>query len=69
MDYPVKGTLQKTTESHALACCTCAFFRDTDPDIFYCELHQMEFPALCGKYQQTDQIAPVRTEWVVPDGL
>ena len=63
------GTLQKTTESHALACQTCAAFRDDDPDIFYCEWQQAEFPALCEQYQHSKHIAPMRTEWGTPDGL
>ncbi len=65
----MKGTLQKTTESHALACQTCAAFRDDDPDIFYCELQQPEFPALCEQYRQSERIAPLRTQWEVPDEL
>jgi hypothetical protein len=63
----MKGTFQKTVESHALACQTCASFCEDDPDIFYCTLQQPEFPALCEQYQPTDQIAPLRTEWGVPD--
>jgi hypothetical protein len=65
----MKGTLQKTTESHALACQTCVAFRDDDPDIFYCELQQADFPALCEQYHQSERIAPMRNEWTVPDGL
>jgi len=65
----MKGTLQKTTESHTLACQTCAAFRDDDPDIFYCELHRPEFPALCGQYTQSARIAPLRNDWSVPDEL
>ena len=63
------GTFQKTTEAHALACQTCAAFRDDDPDIYYCELQQEEFPALCEQYRQSERIAPLRTQWEVPDEL
>jgi len=65
----MKGTFQKTIESHALACQTCASFRDDDPDIFYCTLQQPEFPALCARYTQSERIAPMRNEWTVPDEL
>lgn len=65
----LKGTFQKTTESNALACCPCRHFRDNDPDIFYCELQQPEFPALCEQYQQAEHLAQLRTEWMVPDDL
>lgn len=63
----MKGTFQKTVESHALACQTCASFREDDPDIFYCEWKQAEFPALCEQYQPSKHIAPMRTEWGTPD--
>ena len=63
----MKGTFQKTVESHALACQTCASFREDDPDIFYCTLRQPEFPALCEQYQHSKHIAPMRTEWGTPD--
>ena len=65
----MKGTFQKTLESHALACQTCASFRDDDPDIYYCESQQPEFPALCERYTQSERIAPLRNEWSVPDEL
>jgi len=65
----MKGTFQKTVESHALACQTCASFCEDDPDIFYCELHRPEFPALCDQMAQSDRIAPLRNDWEVPNEL
>lgn len=43
----MKGSLQKTLTATHLPCFTCRFFRDDDPDLFYCEQHCEEFPALC----------------------
>lgn len=65
----MKGTLQKTMDANALACHTCSAFRSDDPDIFYCEWQQDEFPALCDHYQQAEYLAQMRTEWSVPDEL
>lgn len=65
----MKGTLQKTIDASALACQICRHFRDSDPDIFYCQLQQTEFPSLCDEYQQSGQWADARTEWTVPDEL
>lgn len=65
----MKGQLQKTIEASALACLPCRFFRDHDPDIYYCDFQQEEFPGLCEKYQQRPGLADPRTEWVVPDDL
>ena len=65
----MKGQLQKRTDASALACWTCTYFRDEDPDIFYCELQQEQFPGLCGSYHQGSKLADARTEWIVPDDL
>lgn len=65
----MKGTLQKIIESSALACLPCRFFRDDDPDIYYCELQRDEFPGLCDQYRQKAELADPRTEWTVPDDL
>jgi len=63
----LKGQLQKIIEPSALACLSCRFFRDNDPDIYYCELQHEEFPGLCAQYQKADHLAQMRTEWAVPD--
>ena len=63
------GKLYKTLEGRSLACYVCRFFREDDPDIFYCELHRPEFPALCDQMAQSDRIAPLRNDWEVPDEL
>lgn len=60
----MKGTLQKTIESSSLACRTCLYFRGDDPDIFYCELQQVEFPALCVQYRQKGNSMDMRLEWL-----
>jgi len=65
----MKGQLQKIIEASALACLPCLHFRDNDPDIFYCEIQQPQFPGLCEQYQQRANIADMRTEWTVPDDL
>ena len=65
----MKGQLQKVIESSALACLPCRHFRDSDPDIYYCELQRDEFPALCERYQQKSRISGQRTEWDAPDEL
>jgi len=74
LDSPIgcdamKGQLQKLIESSSLACLSCRFFKDHDPDIYYCELQQEEFPGLCAQYQQRPELADHRTEWTVPDEL
>jgi len=63
----VKGQLQKRTDSSALACYSCRWFKDDDPDIFYCELQREEFPGLCDEYQKVGEWADVRTKWTAND--
>ena len=59
----MKGTFQKTVAASALACSPCRHFCGTDPDIFYCELQQIEFPALCVQYLQNGDSTDMRLEW------
>ena len=65
----MKGQLQKRTGSSALACHTCRWFEDEDPDIFYCELQREEFPGLCDEYRQSGDWVDSRTEWKVTNDL
>ena len=45
------GTLQKCIAASNLQCSKCIHFRDDDPDIYYCNLHQPEFAGLCDQYE------------------
>jgi hypothetical protein len=65
----MKGQLQKRTGASALACHTCRWFEDEDPDIFYCQLQREEFPGLCDEYLQSGSWTDARTEWKVTDDL
>jgi hypothetical protein len=47
----MKGSLQKRIMASHLACHVCAYFRDDDPDLYYCALHCDEFPGLCGSFE------------------
>jgi hypothetical protein len=47
----MKGTLQKQVLASHLLCYSCCYFRDDDPDIYYCEHHRDEFPGLCDQFQ------------------
>ena len=48
----MKGTFPKRVPSCHLACARCIYFCNSDPDIFYCDLHHVEFPGLCYHYSQ-----------------
>jgi crotonobetainyl-CoA:carnitine CoA-transferase CaiB-like acyl-CoA transferase len=50
----MKGTLQKKVSAFHLACFTCRYFREDDPDLFYCLHHRDEFPALCDQFQKKE---------------
>ena len=50
----MKGTLPKYIAACQLACRECIHFNESDPDIYYCELNQEEFPGLCEKYEGKD---------------
>ena len=45
------GTLPKRIAATNLQCAKCTHFRDDDPDIYYCALHQPEFAGLCELYE------------------
>lgn len=45
------GTLPKRIAATNLQCAKCIHFRDDDPDIYYCALHNPGFAGLCEHYQ------------------
>lgn len=45
------GTLLKRITATNLQCAKCIQFRDDDPDIYYCALHNPGFAGLCEHYQ------------------
>ena len=45
------GTLPKRIAATNLQCAKCIHFRDDDPDLYYCALHQPEFAGLCDLYE------------------
>ena len=45
------GTLPKRIAATNLQCAKCIQFRDDDPDIYYCALHNPGFAGLCEQYQ------------------
>lgn len=47
----MKGTLPKSIAASILQCAKCINFRDDDPDLYYCALHQPEFAGLCDLYE------------------
>lgn len=47
----MNGVLPKRIAATTLQCAKCIHFRDDDPDIYYCALHQPEFAGLCELYE------------------
>ena len=47
----MKGVLPKYISAAHLACSKCVYFRDDDPDIYYCERERPEFAGLCEFYE------------------
>lgn len=47
----MKGVLPKRIASAQLQCAKCIHFRDDDPDIYYCALHNPGFAGLCDQYE------------------
>lgn len=46
----MKGSYPKKLEATDLLCSVCAHFREDDPDIYYCEIHEEDFPNLCFRF-------------------
>jgi hypothetical protein len=59
----MKGTLQRTIPESHLSCQTCIYFRNDDPDIFYCLREREEFPSLCNDYCSREKIADLKNKW------
>lgn len=59
----MKGQIQKKVESSGLACFQCAYFRDDDPDLFYCTKQRSEFPDLCEQYLSKVAITELKNKW------
>lgn len=59
----MKGQLQKTIESSHLACVQCSYFREDDPDLYYCEHQREEFPNLCEKYLSRVALTNLQQKW------
>ena len=62
----MKGTLAKQIMATHLACQSCRFFRDNDPDIFYCLLQREEFPGLCDAFSSRNVEPMNQTAGCVP---
>jgi hypothetical protein len=65
----VKGTLPKSIASSHLACKECKHFNDEDGDIFYCELNNENFPALCEHYEGNVNVKDERNYFIGIDRL
>ena len=47
----MNGVLLKRIAATTLQCAKCTHFRDDDPDIYYCALHNPGFAGLCELYE------------------
>lgn len=64
----MNGTFSKRVDASHLACQPCAQFRDTDPDVFYCDQHHAEFPALCDAFAPRSSINLIEP-WKILNGV
>lgn len=47
----MNGILPKRIAAAQLQCAKCVYFRDDDPDVYYCALDRPEFAGLCDQYE------------------